>query len=112
APLAGPETVPRKDRPPVPITFWSFRIMVGMGFLMLGLGLLSLLMRVRGTLYEQRLLHGFAVAMGPAGFIAVLAGWITTETGRQPFTVYGLVRTAASVSPLPAPAVCPPVVGG
>src|SRR5205085_12230790 len=74
------------------------------GFLMLGLGLLSLLMRVRGTLYEQRLLHRFAVAMGPAGFIAVLAGWITTETGRQPFTVYGLLRTAESAAPLAAPA--------
>jgi len=62
-------------------------------------------MRLRGTLYEQRLLHRFAVAMGPAGFIAVLAGWITTETGRQPFTVYGLLRTAESASPLAAPAV-------
>ena len=105
APLAGLDTVPRKDWPPVPITFWSFRIMVGMGFLMLGLGLFSLLMRWRGALYEQRLLHMFAVAMGPAGFIAVLAGWITTETGRQPFTVYGLLRTAESASPLAAPAV-------
>ena len=47
----------------------------------------------------------FALAMGPAGFIAVLAGWITTETGRQPFTVYGLLRTAESASPLAAPAV-------
>jgi cytochrome d ubiquinol oxidase subunit I len=50
-------------------------------------------------------LHLFAVAMGPAGFIAVLAGWITTETGRQPFTVYGLLRTVESASPLAAPAV-------
>jgi cytochrome d ubiquinol oxidase subunit I len=105
APMVGLDTVPRKDWPPVPITFWSFRIMVGMGFLMLGLGLLSLLMRWRGSLYEQRLLHRFAVAMGPAGFIAVLAGWITTETGRQPFTVYGLLRTVESASPLAAPAV-------
>src|SRR6202023_899845 len=105
APLAGLDPVPRENWPPVPIPFWSFRIMVGMGFLMLGLGLFSLLMRWRGTLYEQRLLHMFAVAMGPAGFIAVLAGWITTETGRQPFTVYGLLRTAESASPLAAPAV-------
>ena len=45
------------------------------------------------------------MAMGPAGFIAVLAGWITTETGRQPFTVYGLLRTVDSASPLAAPAV-------
>jgi cytochrome d ubiquinol oxidase subunit I len=56
-------------------------------------------------LFESRLLHVFAVLMGPAGFIAVLAGWITTETGRQPFTVYNLLRTAESASPLAAPAV-------
>src|SRR5712672_2931323 len=105
APLAGLDTVPRENWPPVPITFWSFRIMVGMGFLMMGLGLFSLWTRWRGTLYESRLLHMSATAMGPAGFIAVLAGWITTETGRQPFTVYGLLRTAESASPLAAPAV-------
>ncbi|MCA6125731.1 cytochrome ubiquinol oxidase subunit I [Bradyrhizobium sp. WSM 1704] len=105
APLAGLDTVPRENWPPVPITFWAFRVMVGLGFLIMGLGLLSLLMRVRGMMYQSALLHRFAVAMGPAGFIAVLAGWITTETGRQPFTVYGLLRTADSVSPLAAPAV-------
>ena len=105
APMAGLDTVPRENWPPVPITFWSFRIMVGLGFLMMGLGLFSLLMRFLGKLYETRLLHMFAIAMGPAGFIAVLAGWITTETGRQPFTVYGLLRTAESASPLAAPAV-------
>jgi cytochrome d ubiquinol oxidase subunit I len=76
-----------------------------MGVLMLGLGLLSLWMRWRGTLYESRLLHVFALAMAPSGFIAVLAGWITTETGRQPFTVYGLLRTVDAASPLAAPAV-------
>jgi cytochrome d ubiquinol oxidase subunit I len=105
APLAGLDTIPRQNWPPVPITFWSFRIMVGLGFLMLGLGLLSLWLRWRGELYQSRLLHGFALAMGPAGFIAVLAGWITTETGRQPFTVFGLLRTVDSASPLAAPAV-------
>jgi cytochrome bd ubiquinol oxidase subunit I len=105
APLAGLDTVPRKDWPPVPITFWSFRVMVGMGCLIVGLGLLSLRVRWRGELYQSRLFHGIAMAMGPAGFIAVLAGWITTETGRQPFTVFGLLRTVESVSPLAAPAV-------
>src|SRR5215468_8402999 len=105
APMAGLDTVPRENWPPVPITFWSFRIMVGMGFLIFGLGLFSLWCRWRGTLAQSRLLHVFALLMGPAGFIAVLAGWITTETGRQPFTVYGLLRTADSVSPLAAPAV-------
>ncbi|MDH2404973.1 cytochrome ubiquinol oxidase subunit I [Bradyrhizobium sp. SSUT18] len=105
APLAGLDTVPRKDWPPVPITFWSFRVMVGLGCLILGLGLLSLWLRWRGELYQSRLFHGIAMAMGPAGFIAVLAGWVTTETGRQPFTVFGLLRTVESVSPLAAPAV-------
>src|SRR5436305_15239270 len=105
APLAGLDTVPRENWPPVPIVFWSFRIMVGLGFLMAALGLLSLWARWRGTLYRSRPLHVFALAMGPAGFIAVLAGWVTTEVGRQPFTVYGLLRTADSASPLAAPAV-------
>ncbi len=97
--------MPRENWPPVAVIFWSFRIMVGLGFLMLGLGLFSLWMRWRGTLYESRLLQMFAMAMGPAGFVAVLAGWFTTEIGRQPFTVYGLLRTADSASPLAAPAV-------
>jgi cytochrome d ubiquinol oxidase subunit I len=105
APFAGLNTVPRENWPPVPITFWSFRIMVGIGLLMLALGLFSLWTRWRGTLYESRLLHMFAVAMGPAGFVAVIAGWVTTETGRQPFTIFGLLRTTESASPLAAPAI-------
>ncbi|SFS77105.1 cytochrome ubiquinol oxidase subunit I [Methylobacterium sp. yr668] len=105
APLKGLDSLPRSEWPPVPIVFWSFRIMVGLGMLMLLLGALSLLARWRGALYAWRPLHRFAVAMGPAGFVAVLAGWITTEVGRQPYTVYGLLRTAQSVSPLHAPAV-------
>src|SRR5882757_7978586 len=68
APLAGLDTVPRENWPPVPIIFWTFRIMVGIGFLILGLGLFSLWARCRGALYETRLLHIFALAMGPAGF--------------------------------------------
>jgi cytochrome d ubiquinol oxidase subunit I len=105
APLKGLDTVPRENWPPVPVTFWAFRTMVGLGFLMAALGLASLLARWLGKLYESRLLHIFGLLMGPAGFIAVLAGWFTTETGRQPFTVYGLLRTADSASPLAAPAV-------
>ncbi|MGA2287241.1 cytochrome ubiquinol oxidase subunit I [Bradyrhizobium sp.] len=105
APLAGLDTVPRQNWPPVPILFWSFRIMVGLGFLIMALGLFSLWLRWRGALYDSRLLQIFAMAMGPAGFIAVLAGWFTTEVGRQPFLVYGLLRTADSASPLAAPAV-------
>ena len=105
APLAGLDSVPREDWPPVPIVFWSFRVMVGLGFLMLGLGLFSLVARARGRLYDWPWLHRFALAMGPSGLVAVLAGWITTEVGRQPYTIYGLLRTADSASPLDAPAV-------
>ncbi|QKG71151.1 cytochrome ubiquinol oxidase subunit I [Erythrobacter mangrovi] len=105
APLAGLDTVPDADQPPVFAVFWAFRIMVGIGFLMLGIGLWSLVARWRKRLYDWRLLHRAAILMGPAGFVAVIAGWITTEAGRQPFTVYGLLRTAESASPLAAPAV-------
>jgi cytochrome d ubiquinol oxidase subunit I len=110
APLKGLDTVDRKDWPPVAIVFWTFRIMVGLGMLMLLLALTSLWARVRHRLYDWPLLHRFAVAMGPAGFVAVIAGWVTTEVGRQPFTVYGLMRTADSVSPLHAPAVATSLV--
>jgi cytochrome d ubiquinol oxidase subunit I len=105
APLKGLDTVDRKDWPPVAIVFWAFRIMVGLGTLMLLLALVSLWARARHRLYDWPLLHRFAIAMGPAGFVAVIAGWVTTEVGRQPFTVHGLLRTADSVSPLQAPAV-------
>jgi cytochrome d ubiquinol oxidase subunit I len=105
APLAGLDTVPRADWPNVAIVFWSFRIMVGLGLLMALLGLTSLFLRWRGWLYETRWFHYYALVMGPAGFVAVIAGWVTTEVGRQPYTVYGLLRTADSASPLAAPAV-------
>ncbi len=105
APMEGLETVPREEWPPVAIVFWSFRIMVGLGLLMLALGGVALIAHLRGRLFAWRNLHRFAVAMGPAGFVAVIAGWVTTEVGRQPYTVYGLLRTADSVSPLDAPAV-------
>ncbi len=103
--IRGLKEWPPADRPNAAIVFWSFRIMVGMGVLMVALGVWSLVCRATGALYRARWLHRFAVAMGPAGFVAVLAGWITTEVGRQPWTVYGLMRTSESVSPVAAPAV-------
>jgi cytochrome d ubiquinol oxidase subunit I len=105
APLKGLDSVDRKEWPPVAIVFWAFRVMVGLGMLMLALAAFSLLARLRGQLYGWSLLHRFALVMGPAGFVAVVAGWVTTEVGRQPYTVHGLLRTADSVSALDAPAV-------
>lgn len=105
APLAGLDTIPDEDEPPVGVVFWSFRVMVGIGFAMLGIGLWSLLARARRRLYDATWLHRAAVLMAPSGFAAVLAGWITTEVGRQPWVIYGLLRTADAASPLDAPAV-------
>jgi cytochrome d ubiquinol oxidase subunit I len=96
---------PPSDIPYVPIVFFAFRIMVGLGMLMLGMGLISLLLRRRGQLYSARWFQRIAVAAGPAGFVALLAGWVVTEAGRQPFTVYGLLRTSQGVSPIGTPGV-------
>ena len=108
--VKGLKAWPAAERPNSPIVFWSFRIMVGVGVLMVLLGLWSLLLRLRGRLYDSRMLLRFAVLMGPSGFVAVLAGWITTEVGRQPYTVYGLLRTADSVSPIALPGVASSLV--
>ncbi|MBC7138704.1 MAG: cytochrome ubiquinol oxidase subunit I [Defluviimonas sp.] len=105
APLDGLDTVAREVQPPVEIVFWSFRIMVALGFAMLGLGLWALVAALRGRLHDSPWLHRAALVMGPAGFVAVLAGWITTEVGRQPWTIHGQMLTADSASPISAPAV-------
>lgn len=105
APLDGLDTIPDDEEPPVAIVFWSFRIMISIGFAMLALGVWSLFRRWKGQLYDAPWLHRAMVAMGPSGFVAVLAGWITTEVGRQPFTVYGVMRTSDSLAPIAAPAV-------
>ena len=105
APMAGLDTIPDDEEPPVGIVFWSFRIMVSLGFAMLGIGLWSLVARFRGKLYDWHWLHRAALLLSPAGFVAVIAGWITTEVGRQPYVVYNMLRTADAASPLAAPAV-------
>jgi cytochrome bd ubiquinol oxidase subunit I len=105
APLKGLKDFPENERPKSALIFWTFRIMVAIGFAMLGIGLWSAWARWKRRLFGARWLHRAAVLMGPSGFLAVLCGWITTEVGRQPFTVYGLLRTGESAAPLQADAV-------
>lgn len=109
--VKGLKAFDKDKRPPAQIIFYTFRLMVAIGFAMLGVGLWSLLRRWQGAaLYEDRLLHRLVLLMTPSGFVAVLAGWITTEVGRQPYTVYGLLTTAQSVSPISPPAVATSLV--
>ncbi len=88
------------DRPPVAIVFFSFRIMVGIGILMILTGIIASYLYVRNKLFNARWFQYWAITMTPAGFIAVLAGWFVTEIGRQPFVAYGLIRTAEASSPV------------
>ena len=103
--VPGLKEVPAADRPYAPVVFWTFRVMVGLGFAMFGLGALSLLARWRGTLFTSRWLHRAALLMAPAPLVAMLCGWMTTEIGRQPYTVYGVLRTIDSVSPIALPGI-------
>ncbi|MBV8522294.1 MAG: cytochrome ubiquinol oxidase subunit I [Acetobacteraceae bacterium] len=109
--IKGLGEFPPEDRPYSPLVFYAFRIMVGLAFLMAGMGLVGLWQRWRGRLYTSVPLKRFMVAMGPAGFIALLSGWVVTEVGRQPFTVYGHLRTVDSVSPVGLPGVATSLAG-
>lgn len=100
AEVTGLDQYPREDWPPVATVFWAFRIMVGVGMLMVLAGLWSGFQRLRGKLYDNKTLLRFSLFMGPMGFVAVIAGWIVTEVGRQPWVVYGLLRTADAASPI------------
>ena len=104
-PIKGLDAFPADERPKAAMIFWTFRIMVAIGFAMLGIGLWAAWARWKGRLLDMPWLHRAVVLMGPSGFLAVLCGWITTEVGRQPYTVYGLLRTSDSASPLQAEAV-------
>ena len=97
--VQGLNDFPPDQRPPVWPVFFGFRIMVGIGFVMLGTVILGWMLRLQDRLFESDWFLALCQLVSPLGFIAVLAGWITTEVGRQPWTIYGLLRTADSVSP-------------
>jgi cytochrome d ubiquinol oxidase subunit I len=98
--IRGLKEFPAEDRPNSSVIFWTFRIMAGLGMLMILLAVIGLILRRGGRIYESRLFQRCMLAMGPAGFITLIAGWITTEMGRQPWVVYGVLRTAQAVSPV------------
>ena len=108
--VPGLKQFPREDQPYSPLIFFTFRAMVGIGMLMALSGFASLFLRWRGKLYDTPLLHRFMVLMAPSGFVAILCGWITTEVGRQPYTIYGLLRTVDSVSPIALPGIATSMV--
>jgi cytochrome d ubiquinol oxidase subunit I len=103
--LVGLDQFAKEDRPNTKWVFYSFRVMVAIGMGMIAIGLFSLFLRWRKKLYDNRFLLKTAVWFAPSGIVATIAGWIVTEVGRQPYTVYGLLRTYDSHSPLDAPAV-------
>jgi cytochrome d ubiquinol oxidase subunit I len=97
--VPGLKQFPSENRAPVAIPFFSFRIMVGFGVLMLSIVVISWWMRFKGQLFDKKWFLRLCEFAAPIGFFAIIAGWVTTEVGRQPWTVYGLLRTAQSVSP-------------
>ncbi len=101
-PIPALKDFPKADRPNSTIVFWTFRVMVGLGMLMLMLAFVGLLLRRGGRLYRSKAFLRFVLLMGPSGLVALLAGWFTTEIGRQPWIIYGVMRTADAVSPVSA----------
>ena len=97
--VKGLKDFPRDQRPPVAIPFFAFRLMVGLGVVMLGIVLLGAWLRGRGRLFMSIPFLRICEVAIPIGFVAVIAGWVVTEVGRQPWTVYGLMRTADSSTP-------------
>ncbi|MEB0137607.1 MULTISPECIES: cytochrome ubiquinol oxidase subunit I [unclassified Undibacterium] len=96
--IPGLKEFAKAERPNSTIVFFSFRIMVALGLAMIVLGLWGVYLRMRKTMYQSRYFLRATLMMGPAGLMAILAGWFTTEIGRQPWVVYGLMRTADAVS--------------
>jgi cytochrome d ubiquinol oxidase subunit I len=95
----GLDSFPPQDRPPVIIPFFGFRLMAGMGLLMLAVSWFGNLLRLRGRLETTRWFLWITFLSFPAGFVAILTGWFTAEVGRQPWVVYGLLRTKDAVTP-------------
>ena len=98
--VRGLKEWPKNERPPAALVFWTFRIMVGLGMLMIATGVIAIILHIKKRLFETRWFQYWCMALTPAGFIAVISGWFVTEVGRQPWVVQGILRTDAATSPV------------
>ncbi|MDR3477355.1 MAG: cytochrome ubiquinol oxidase subunit I [Gammaproteobacteria bacterium] len=98
--LVGLKSVPAAERPPVAVVFWSFRIMVGLGLLMLLVAFLGLILRYKGKLYRDTWFLKLCILISPIGFVSIIMGWFTAEFGRQPWIVYHFLKRADALSPI------------
>ncbi len=98
--VKGLKEWPKEERPPVAVVFYAFRIMIAIGIAMAMTGVFAAILYLRGRLFDTRWFQYWCMALTPSGFVAILAGWFVTEVGRQPYVVYGVVRTADAVSPV------------
>ena len=97
--VKGLKEWPKNERPPAALVFWTFRIMVGLGMLMIATGVIAIILYLKKRLFDTRWFQYWCMALTPAGFIAVISGWFVTEVGRQPWVVQGILRTDAAASP-------------
>ncbi len=98
--VKGLKEWPRQDRPPAAVVFWGFRVMVGIGVLMILTGAAAIVLHFKKRLFDTRWFQYWCMALTPSGFIAVLAGWFVTEVGRQPWIIHNVMRSSESVSPV------------
>jgi cytochrome bd ubiquinol oxidase subunit I len=98
--VKGLKEWPKEDRPPAALVFWCFRLMVGIGILMILTGAIAIVLHFKKRLFDTRWFQYWCMALTPSGFVAVLAGWFVTEVGRQPWIIHNVMRSSESVSPV------------
>ena len=109
--VEGLQNTPRDRQPVMGLVFYAFRIMYGLAIVMFAMGVASLWLRLRGRLFSSRRFLWMLVLMAPSGIIATLAGWYVAETGRQPWVIYGILRTVDAISPVPSGTLLSSLIG-